>query len=470
MARAYDNRVDQYIISELLSQNDKIASGKLKKAVEIKLGKKLSPDVFHPHLRKMISKKELVKEDEGRGKNVYYSISEVTKKRHQLKILNTDDKQEIFKKIYENIFLYDLFEGLYKRTSFPDSYLGIYEDVIVPYDIMKRIIIDSESKFNDFLSKLHIVKDKISWGTMVLDPNGFTNLIDDLQSPSKYSHHIRKEYWNEMKGMSRFRAEKLRFFYPKESDHDFMIYALETWEIRKKRKYDLSLKLVKTRYLVFMPGITMEDIIKDNQFNKEEIEDAIKKLEEGGLIKNKIYGSEIRYVIADNDLREFINDLRNLFKDEFSYLLFRWKNFELPTDKRRERMESIFGEEQFRKIFRNCQIKLSKHRDKVTKCTNIEQYNDVLKQNTDSDALKTELDICLDKFIENMEKVPRSKNRSQRDIKSYKKYLIGKIDFALNEISYNNEVLEKYKFLDNIFKLILPKPFEPINDNNGFAI
>lgn len=325
---------------------------------------------------------------------------------------------------------------------------------------MKRIIIDSESKFNDFLSKLNIIKEEILWGTMVIDPNGFTNLIDDLQSPSKYSHEIRKDYWNKMQGMSRIRAEKLRFFYPKESDHDFMIYALESWEIRKKRKYDLILKLVKTRYLVFMPGITVQDIMEDNHFNKDEIEDAIKKLEEGGLLKDKIYGNETRYVVADNHLRDFINDLRNLFKNEFGILLYSWKNFELPTQKERDRMESIFGKERFREIFRDCQIKLSKHRDKVTKCANIEQYNEVLKENTDSAEVRIQLDICLDGYKVNRKKHPKSKNGYEQDLKSYKKYLIGKIDFALNDISYNNEVLEKYKFLNDIFNLILPKPFE----------
>jgi hypothetical protein len=418
----------------------------------------------------MISKKELGKEDQGRGRNVYYSISEVTKKRHQLKILNIDYKQEIFKKIYEKIFLYELFEGLYKRTSLPDVYLGIYEDVIVPYDIMKRIITDSESKFNDFLSKLNIVREQILWGTMVFGPYEFTTLIDDLQSPGKYSHGIRKEYWNKINGRSRIHAEKLRFFYPKENDRDFMIYALENWEIRKRTKYNLSGKLIKTRYLVFMPGITVQDIMEDNHFNKEEIEDAFKKLKEVGLMKERIYGSESRYVIADNHLREFIDDLRELFRDEFGFLLFRWRNFESPTIEERNRMESIFGKEQFREIFRNCQIRLSRHRDKVMKCANIEEYNDVLKQNTDSGALRTQLDICFDKFIKNTKKVPKSKNKSQHVIKSYKKYLIEKIDFALNGISYNNEVLEKYKFLDGVFKLILPKPFEPINDTNGYAI
>jgi hypothetical protein len=133
-------------------------------------------------------------------------------------------------------------------------------------------------------------------------------------------------------------------------------------------------------------------------------------------------------------------------------------------------MESIFGKEQFRKIFRDCQIKLSKYRDKVTKCENIEQYNDALKQNTDSDELRTQLDICFEKFTENREIVPRTKKPYQHNIKNYKKYLIGKIDFGLNDISYNNEILEKYKFLNDIFNLILPKPSEPVKEHQVSTI
>jgi hypothetical protein len=464
LARAYDSSVDQCIISELLSQ-DRITSGKLKKEIEIKLNRKLSPDVFYPHLNKMVSNKELVKEDQGRGGHVYYSISEVTKKQRQLRILKMDDKQAIFKKIYEKIFLYDFFEGLYKRTSLPGTYLGIYEDVVVPYDIIKRIIIDSESEFNDFLSKLNIVKEGILWGTMVIHPSEFANLIDDLQSSSQYFKERRKDYWNKMKGMSKVCDQRLRFCYPKENDKDLMIYALDTWEIRKKKKYDLTFKLIKTRYLVFMPGITVQDIMGDNEFDKDEIEDGIKKLEEGGLIKYKVYGREITYVVADNHLRDFINDLRDLFKNEFDFLLYRWKNFESPTLKETERMESIFGKERFRKIFINCQTKISKHREKMIKCADIEQYNEVLKENTEAEGLRTSLDICLDKYKDNRKKDPRNKKEHHQDIRNYKKYLKGRIDVALKDISYNNEVLEKYRFLHDIFRLIWPRIFEPVDED-----
>jgi hypothetical protein len=485
LARGYDESIDDCIILKLLT-NDTLSSGILKKVVELRLSRAISPDVFFPHLSKMVANGELIKVDEGRGRHVYYSVSEYTKKQRQLNILRISDKQVIFKKIYEKILLWEFYEGLYKRTTLPSTYLGIYEDVIVPYDILKRSVIDSKAKLDDFLSGLQIGSDAILWGTLVFGAMGLcTQLIDEIKSHSRFTKRTMKRYCDEkMKDKPKVYDDVVRFCYPKKDDKDLIIYAMETWEIEKdkNKKYHLTTKLFKTRYIIFMPGVTIQDIAKDNLFNLTEIQDAIKKLEEGGLIKYKVYGGQIRYVVADKDLRLFINDLKDLLRNELDILLYKWENLQSPTAEERSRMERIFGKEQFSKMSLKCEMKLHNLKRKIRACKTIEEYNELLKENADFGPTHIVLDISLDKYKrkrkedwkratewgkrnrlwkENAWKrneEPKTLKEHRESIKGFWNFLGDKIRASLIDVSsYNKTILEKYGFLSDLFKLIWPK-------------
>ena len=436
----------------------------------------------------MVANGQLIKVDEGRGKHVFYSISENTKKQWQLNILKINEKQEIFKKIYEKILLWEFYEGLFKRISLPSSYLGIYEDVIVSNDIVKRSIINSKSEFFDFLSGLQIESDSILWGTMVFGSMySCIHLIDQIQSGSRFAQKTMKDYWIEkMNNKSKIYDDVLRFCYPKKDDKDFMIYALETWEIEKakNKKYHLTAKLFKTRYLIFLPGVTTEDIAMDNQFSIFEIQDAIKKLEEGGLIKHKVYGQQIRYVISDKDLRSFIDDLKDLFRSELNILIYRWETLESPTPTERNRMEKIFGREKFKKISLKCEMSLHNHKKKMRTCKTTEQYNELLKEKVDSELNAMKLDVLLHEY-ERMRKenwdrarnwdkktmlgqtkrwkrndVPETLIEHKESIRGYRNFLDNKIMISLSDLSYDKSTLEKYGFLSDLFDLIWPRTYQ----------
>jgi hypothetical protein len=465
-----------------------MSSGTLKRTIESKLNRKLSPDVFYPHLSKMVAGGQLIKVDEGRGRHVYYSISENTKKQRQLNILKINDQQELFKNIYGKILLWEFYEGLFKRISLPVSYLGIYEDLIVPYDISKRSIIESKSELVDFLSGLQIEYDSIEWGTIVLGSMYTCNrLIEEIQSPTRFAQKIVRNYCvKEMKYKSKVYDDLLRFSYPKKDDKDFMIYALETWQIQKDKdkKYRLIAKLFKTRYLIFLPGVTLEDISIDKQFSLSEIQDAIRKLEEGGLIKHKVYGRQIRYVMADKELREFINDLKDLFRHELDILLYRWENIESPTSDERDRMEKIFGKEKFNKISLKCELNLHKHKKKMRSCKTTEQYHEFLKENVDYVLDSLAFDVLLEEYKsvrkKNFDRArdwnkntglgrekrwkrneqPTTLKEHRESIKGYRNFLRNKIKASLGEISYDKGILEKYGFLSDLFKLIWPRIYQ----------
>jgi hypothetical protein len=52
----------------------------------------------------MLSENTLQKDDRGRGKQVFYSLTEVAKKQRQLNMLGVNPKQLLFRRIYEKLF------------------------------------------------------------------------------------------------------------------------------------------------------------------------------------------------------------------------------------------------------------------------------------------------------------------------------------------------------------------------------
>ena len=127
-----------------------------------------------------------------------------------------------------------------------------------------------------------------------------------------------------------------------EDDFDFWITKIEEWETKKIGMNTSTANLISLRYNIFLPGVTINDITESIPAETEIVE-AIDILKETGLVKVKLVGAEIRYVITDNYLSDLISPLKQKFIHELYTLLYKWQFFELPTASERERMIWLFG-------------------------------------------------------------------------------------------------------------------------------
>jgi predicted HTH transcriptional regulator len=82
----YDIDIDRAIINQL-AESESLSSGKLKERIEMVLTRAINDKTYFNHLRKLVDKKILNKQDDGkRGKvSVYYSLTEEAKRRNTAK-------------------------------------------------------------------------------------------------------------------------------------------------------------------------------------------------------------------------------------------------------------------------------------------------------------------------------------------------------------------------------------------------
>src|SRR3954468_19012352 len=115
----YDNDIDNVIVDELAS-NGPISYLELEDRVVKRRGKTMSFETFNFHLKKMVKENVLKKDDRGRGKQVFYSLTEDAKKQRQLNILGVNPNQLLFRRIYEKLFLYEIYHAPLNIVSSQD--------------------------------------------------------------------------------------------------------------------------------------------------------------------------------------------------------------------------------------------------------------------------------------------------------------------------------------------------------------
>jgi hypothetical protein len=154
-------------------------------------------------------------------------------------------------------------------------------------------------------------------------------------------------------------------------------------------------------------------------------------------------------------------------------------------------MEKIFGKENFNKISLKCELTLHKHKKKIGSCKTTEQYNELLKDNVDSELDSLGFDVLLyeyekirkknfdrardwdknmslgrDKWLKrNVEPITLKEHRES--IKAYRNFLRDKIKASLGNISYDKGILDKYGFLSNLFKLIWPRIYQELESHES---
>jgi hypothetical protein len=415
-------------------------------------------------------------------KNTNYQLTEDARKLLQLNILRIEDKQVVFKRIYEKILLHDFFKRVNSRVLQvleQPGFLGIVERSMLFSDrTVKEITIESEHEFGNFLSKINIKHDRLNWARI---EEAFSSEIGRIiyahDTSSKYLKKMKIEFWEKNKDYLK-KNEKVMFFcLPIKENHNFWIYREEDWEISRKDKNrydDFIPKLISRVYHIFIPGVTVDDVLESNgnNFERSEVQEAIDILETSKLIKREPFDVS-RFTIADYDLHIFISNLKEVFITEMALLISKWELFESPTEEKK-RMEWIFGEKEFKQISTKLEINLSEHKKRMRNCENIEEYTEILKAESLKGYGISHWDLRLERYKQQRRK-PTNKKENKWDIDKYRQYLRNDLQRLLDTLPINfgengiheiriayAKIIQKYSFLQDILKMICPNVMKPI--------
>jgi hypothetical protein len=433
-------------------------------------------------LKKMVADSyltKLVDEKSNRMlKETKYELTEDARKLLQMNILRIEDKQPIFKRIYEKILFYDFFKRVYTRVLQDlqqPGFLGIAErSMLFPDRTVKEITINSEHEFNNFLSKINIEQEHLNWG---ITTDGYSSSIAQIiyphNTPSKCLQKLKKQYWKENDQQLNMHERVYLICFPMNDICNFWIWRVEDWVIcrrDKNRCVDFNPKLISRVYHIFIPGVTVEDVLEGNgnNFKKSEVEEAIDILEKSKLIKREVFDVN-RFSITDDDLHTFISCVKDLFITEIGLLLSKWELFESPTQEEKKRMEWVLGEKEFKQISTKLEINLSQHKKMMRNCKNVEEYT-----KRSNEVYLTNWDIRLDKYKEKR-KEPISKKENKLDKDQYRKYLKDDLERLIDRSPVNpnyegiheiriaySRTIREYSFLRDVLKMICPNVMKPI--------
>ena len=413
-------------------------------------------------------------------KNTSYQLTEDARKLLQMNILKIEDKQVIFKRIYEKILLHDFFKRVHSRIlqilQEPCFLSTVERSILFPDRTVKEIITDSEQEFDNFLSKINIKKDRLNWGRIEeASSSEIGGIIYPHDTPSKYLKKRKIEFWKQNKEHLKKNEKIWLFCFPIDDNHNFWIYRVEDWEIcrNSKNRYDDFIpRLISRVYRIFISGVTVDDIIESNgnTYKKSEVQEAINILETSKLIRCEPFDVS-RFTIVDDDLHTFITDVKELFITEIDLLFSKWELFKSPTPEEKERMEWIFGEKEFKQMSTKLEINLSQHKKMMRNCKNVDEYTE--RSNEES---LTNWDIRLDMYKDQRKgKEPTNKKENKLDIKEYRKYLRTDLERLLDTLPLNPnkegiheiriayaKTIQKYSFLRDVLKMICPNVMKPI--------
>jgi hypothetical protein len=309
-----NDKIDNAIVNEL-NIISSVCYLELKRRFEESLNRTISFDTYNVHLRKMLKENILNKQDDGkRGKSVFYSLTEGAKKQIQLNLLGVNPEQTLFRRIYENLFFYDVYHA-------PLNVISTEEE-------LDRLLLEFNATRNDL------------YETFSYNPDG------ELKFATKY--------------------EELSFADTRTTyilgESGVRITKTEYWEANKYYKNRYA-----TEYTFTLPGVSINEFIKNDslgmKFQRSDVEKAFSLLIKNGLIKPVIvFRNETRFIIADERLRKFIHDLQFVRWIEWKLLMHKWNHHCEPTKVERERMNWLLDEQEMQKIFRHAEM--SRYQDK----------------------------------------------------------------------------------------------------------
>jgi DNA-binding transcriptional ArsR family regulator len=298
----YDVEIDKMIIEVLDECKISKKSSELKYQIEKLLGRTISPDTYSVHINKLMREKIVKKDDKGRGKEIFYSISEYGKKLKKLKLLRTDQNHEEFKEIYANLFFCSILEGQEYNT---DDLPQLLRDIRASIEDLKIERIDE-------VGDRPIVKDPIN----VIERQLLFNIVVHYK--------------------------------------DIRNVNIIEYTIYNESILDGGFKEHVT-YWYTVPGMSLEnfiDRIPDFRPKVENLRRAFELLLDESLIKPCMeFQGETRYIFSDYALECLIKDLVLFENTEQELINYKWSHYNKLSKQELERQKQFFySERAFNKI------------------------------------------------------------------------------------------------------------------------
>ena len=316
--KPYHEHIDKMLI-EILYNHGKVSSGELKKLLDQCLlnhgYNKTAPDTYWARLRQLTSlysnrdskyviQPVLQKIDEGRGKKVFYFLTEDAKIRCELKlpIMNVEESVE---KAYRLLFYY----------------------IIFFYNPTRKL--KDENNYNVFLDKLRISKNELEYQGR--------NIVKDKDS----KENIESTHW--IHGQSEIRFIQNHYLEGSENEGKYEYFYMLP---------GISPSEFKT---IKQPGLVYQKL----NFKKDDIIQYFKLLEKLNLIKKLqsyplIILNEERYIIVDDSLKDILLECWTLQSHIFWYLVYRWQGIRRPKDEEIIWYKHFYGETRSEEWFLHC--------------------------------------------------------------------------------------------------------------------
>jgi hypothetical protein len=464
----YDIEIDRAIFQELnlqesLSSGQPLSSGQLKKRIEKLLGrKKVADTVYYDHINKLVSGNDLEKKDtKERGRqSVFYSLNKEAKRTWRLNIHRINAECVLFRQIYERLFFYE--------------FQGTPAIIITDQDFDKLL----QSEFNT-------TRDKLNWGRLSTDNHLIVEELYGTHSETKIGKKHRKDhnkqmqvYWTE-RGQVAF-EEVVFLCQPLEDNLDVWIIKTEYWEINKNSSH----KKYAIDYRLQLPGVAINEFMGTENFKREDLEKATSLLIKEGLLTScMVFRDETRYKILDERLRYMIEKLRGLHYREFNCLLWKWEDFEEPTNNEKERSKWL-EEQDSERIFRSAEMMRYRNKLLVKTSKTLEEYRVryAVTISHDTPLLMTAEKYkailngnIIPHFEESMlsmyehYKSDMEKKGLTQSVLGFHAYRRERLTYAEADLAWDAEnlkrecadILEEYKFLHNAIRMICPLVFQP---------
>ena len=405
------------------------------------------------------------KDTKERGRqSVFYSLNKEAKRAWKLNIHRINAQCVLFRQIYERLFFYE-FQGA-------------------------PAIIISEQDFDKLLqSEFHTTKDELVWGRQHLDNQLIDEELYGKYSDTRYGKKHRKNhnkemlaYWKERK--QTVALEEVEFIcQPLKDDLDVWIIKTEYWEINKNSPH----KIYYVDYRLQLPGVGVNEFIGSENFKREDLEKAISLLiKEGLLTPSMVFRNEPRYKILDKRLRYLIQNLRGLHYREFNYLLWKWEDFEEPTNNEKERTKWLLGEHESERIFRSAEMIRYRNKLLVKTSKTLGEYRvkyaltiahdralvmtcEKYKAYLNGDVIPNFEESILSMYEYYQDSIERK--GLVESLPGFHAYCRDSLRGAEADLAWDAEclkrecadILEEYKFLHNAVRMICPLVFQPPN-------
>jgi hypothetical protein len=295
-------------ITECLIQKTKLGYSKLYEEVKDKLHSNISHRDFSAHVKQMVNENILYKEDPTkiRGTPVYYSLTKKAIKEDQLKILGIDEKVQKRKSLYQLLIFFEAFK---RRDLLSERQLDRF---------LRQIGVSQKN-----LEEIKTSNTGIPRNT-VFKPIKGIEIVKLIQSDSKMDSQA-ASYYTVIPGFT---------------IKEFYLYLKKLNKGKDPRPFSSHLAITNIPFVSYI------------DYREGEVADAIHSFKIDGLIKpiNEVFHGEMRFNIADQSLRNFLDAVWLIHDIDFRLLLERLVYNDKPTDEDKKYLALLFGKKNADKI------------------------------------------------------------------------------------------------------------------------